>query len=213
MTSETPTSAPSAGGIEPGPGTAGASSAADTSAHLHPHTSTHASARTQGHLGETLVGIGIVLAGIGLGIGAKGISSDAGYGGVGPNFVPWLVAVMLVLCGALITWQACTGGFRQLSEEAQAPAVPYWLGFVWVSAGLLLNAGLLPKLGFALGCTLCYTLAVHGLRKADGQAKASAPRTWVTDVLTGLAISLPVYWFFTKFLDINLPGLTGTGWL
>ena len=185
MTSETPTSAPSAG----------------------------APSSRSSHLGETLVGIGIIATGIGLGLGAKGISSDAGYGGVGPNFLPWLVAVMLVLCGAVITWQARTGGFHDLSDDAETPVPPYWLGFVWVSAGLLLNAGLLTKLGFALGCTLCYTLAVHGLRKADSQAKASAPRTWLTDVLTGLAISLPVYWFFTKFLDINLPGLTGTGWL
>ena len=185
MSSETPSSAPT-----PGAGQAGGS-----------------------HLGETLVGLGIVAVGIGLGIGAKAVSSEAGYGGVGPNFVPWLVSIMLTLCGVVITWQARTGGFRDLSEGAETTVQPYWLGFMWVSAGLLLNAALLNKLGFALGCTLCYTLAVHGLRKADRQAKASAPRTWVTDVLTGLTISLPVYWFFTKFLDINLPGLTGTGWI
>ena len=165
------------------------------------------------HLGETLVGLGIVAVGIALGVGARGISSDAGYGGVGPNFLPWLVAVMLVICGAVITWQARTGGFSDLSEGAETTAPPFWLGFVWVSAGLLLNAGLIGRLGCVVGCTLCYALAVHGLRLADQQQRASAPRTWATDVLTGLAISLPVYWFFTKFLDINLPGLTGTGWL
>ena len=165
------------------------------------------------HLGETLVGLGIVAVGIALGVGARGISSDAGYGGVGPNVLPWLVAVMLVICGAVITGQARTGGFRDLSEGAETTAPPFWLGFVWVSAGLLLNAGLIGRLGFVVGCTLCYALAVHGLRLADQQQRASAPRTWVTDVLTGLAISLPVFWFFTKFLDINLPGLTGTGWL
>jgi putative tricarboxylic transport membrane protein len=31
--------------------------------------------------------------------------------------------------------------------------------------------------------------------------------------LTGLLISAPVYWLFTKFLAINLPGLTTTGWI
>ncbi len=29
----------------------------------------------------------------------------------------------------------------------------------------------------------------------------------------GLAIAAPVYWAFTQFLAINLPGLTSTGWL
>ena len=142
------------------------------------------------HLGETLVGVGIVGVGIALGVGARGISSDAGYGGVGPNFLPWLVAVMLVICGALITWQARTGGFRDLSEGAETPVPPFWLGFVWVSAGLLLNAGLIGKLGFALGCTLCYTLAVHGLRLADQQQRASAPRTWARTFVRSVWVSL-----------------------
>ena len=31
--------------------------------------------------------------------------------------------------------------------------------------------------------------------------------------VTGLCISAPVFWIFTQFLAINLPGLTGTGWL
>jgi putative tricarboxylic transport membrane protein len=26
-------------------------------------------------------------------------------------------------------------------------------------------------------------------------------------------LSAPVYWMFTKFLAINLPGLTNTGWI
>jgi putative tricarboxylic transport membrane protein len=33
------------------------------------------------------------------------------------------------------------------------------------------------------------------------------------DLVTGLAISAPVFWTFTQFLAINLPGLTATGWL
>ncbi|PZQ73744.1 MAG: tripartite tricarboxylate transporter TctB, partial [Variovorax paradoxus] len=32
-------------------------------------------------------------------------------------------------------------------------------------------------------------------------------------LLVGLAISAPVFWAFTKFLAINLPGLTATGWI
>ncbi|HSH88520.1 MAG TPA: tripartite tricarboxylate transporter TctB family protein, partial [Ramlibacter sp.] len=32
-------------------------------------------------------------------------------------------------------------------------------------------------------------------------------------LFTGVCISAPVYWTFTKFLAINLPGLTSTGWL
>ena len=68
-------------------------------------------------------------------------------------------------------------------------------------------------IGFILSCTLCYLLAVQGLRRASGQTAVNSPRTWLIDIATGLAISAPVYWAFTKFLAINLPGLTSTGWL
>ena len=79
-------------------------------------------------------------------------------------------------------------------------------------AGIVANASLITTIGFILSCALCYLLAVQGMRRAQGQA-ASRPGVLLADVLTGLAISAPVYWAFTQFLAINLPGLTSTGWL
>ena len=161
---------------------------------------------------QTLVGAVVLLTGLALAGGAIGISSEAGYGGVGPNFLPWLVSIVLTLCGAWIIWEARTGGFREL-EEPSGDARAYWPGFIWVSAGLLLNAALITTLGFILSCTLTYVMAVQGLRRASGQAAANSPRTWLVDFVTGFLISAPVYWAFTKFLAINLPGLTSTGWI
>lgn len=171
-----------------------------------------AQARTDGHWAQTFVGLGVLLTGLAMGVGAIGIPSGAGYGGVGPNFLPWLVSVVLTACGGWITWEARTGGFRQMEEDAGG-APPYWSGFIWVSAGLLLNAALIAHLGFILSCALCYLLAVQGLRRANAQPVANAPRTWALDLVAGLAIAAPVYWAFTKFLAISLPGLTNTGWI
>ncbi|MBU1357625.1 MAG: tripartite tricarboxylate transporter TctB family protein, partial [Gammaproteobacteria bacterium] len=42
----------------------------------------------QATLIQTLVGAGVAVTGIALGYGALSISSEAGYGGVGPNFLP-----------------------------------------------------------------------------------------------------------------------------
>ena len=123
-----------------------------------------------------------------------------------------LVAAVLALCGLLLLWEARSGGFRQLDAPPGA-ARGDWRAFVWVSAGLLANAALITSVGFILSCTLCYLLAVQGLRRAAGQPAAGTARTWGTDIATGAAISAPVYWMFTKLLAINLPGLTATGWL
>jgi putative tricarboxylic transport membrane protein len=81
-----------------------------------------------------------------------------------------------------------------------------------VSAGLLANAVLITTIGFILSCALCYALATQGLRRAQGQ-RAGGASTIGIDVVTGLAISAPVYWAFTQFLAINLPGLTNSGWI
>jgi putative tricarboxylic transport membrane protein len=160
---------------------------------------------------QTLIGVGVLLTGLALAAGALTIPSAAGYGGVGPNFLPWVCAVVLAICGAWIIWEARTGGFREMEEPTGDAA--HWPAFIWVSAGLLANAALITTHGFILSCTLCYVLAVQGLRRAAGEPAANAPRTWLVDTVTGAVISAPVFWMFTQFLAINLPGLTATGWI
>ena len=39
---------------------------------------------------EFAIGIGTALVGAGLAVGATQIASEAGYSGVGPNFLPWV---------------------------------------------------------------------------------------------------------------------------
>ena len=159
-------------------------------------------------LWETVVSAAVIVVGAAMAFGAKDIPSEAGYGGVGANFLPWAVAVALMVCGAVLLWQARTGGYREM-EEVTGDERPDWNGFVWVSAALLLNAGLIEHIGFILSCALTYVLAVHGLKRAFGKPA----NTWLVDTLTGVLLAAPVYWLFTKFLAINLPGLTGTGWI
>lgn len=158
---------------------------------------------------QTLVGLGVVLLGIGLGAGAVSIPADAGYAGIGPNFLPWLVSLALLVCGLTMVYKARNGGFRHMDELSGD--APYWPGFVWMSAGLLTNAVLITTIGFILSCTLCFVLASRGMRNAQGQTDTSL-KPWLTDTLTGLLIAAPVYWAFTQFLAINLPGLTQSGW-
>jgi putative tricarboxylic transport membrane protein len=108
-------------------------------------------------------------------------------------------------------WEARHGGFRHM-EEPSGAARGDWQALAWVSAGILLNAALITSIGFVFSCALCFMLAVRGLRGAEGRP-AGGLRQTVIDAATGLAISAPVYWLFTKLLNINLPGATGTGWL
>ena len=160
---------------------------------------------------QTGVGVGVILLALGLAAGAVSIPSAAGYAGIGPNFLPWLVAFALLLCGGFMVYEARSGGFRDM-EQAPGDGQPYWAGFVWMSAGLLANAVLITTIGFILSCTLCFVLAARGLRNAQGQTMQGL-QPWVNDGVTGVLIAAPVYWMFTQFLAINLPSLTASGWL
>jgi putative tricarboxylic transport membrane protein len=163
---------------------------------------------------QTLIGVGILLLGGVIAAGAVTMPSDTGYSGVGPNFLPWLVAVVLLMCGALVVREARTGGFHNMQEPGGSPR-GYWRGFGWMSAALLANAALITTIGFILSCAVCFVLAVRGLRNADMQTRPNPfnPGQILRDASLGLAISAPVYWMFTKLLAINLPGLTGSGWI
>ena len=157
------------------------------------------------------VGAAIVLTGGLLAWGALDLPAEAGYQGVGPNFLPAVVALALVVCGCCLCGQALAAGATQKVSPIDYPS-PHWRGFAWMSAGLLLNALLITRIGFVLSCTLCFVLAAHGLRQSMGAGRWR-PRTTLNDGLTGLLIAAPVYWSFTQFLAIALPGLTQTGWL
>jgi len=162
-------------------------------------------------LHQTLIGLGAIVLAAGMAYGAASISSVAGYAGIGPNVVPWAVAVALLVCGAWLVWEARTGGYRQLEAPSGGERAD-WVAFAWLSAGVLANAALITTIGFVLSCTLCYALAVRGLRHSEGKP-AGTPRQTVMDVVTGMLIAAPVFWLFTKLLAINLPGVSGTGWI
>lgn len=142
--------------------------------------------------------------------GAIHVDGDAGYGGVGPNFLPWLCAAALAVCGALLVWEAVTGGFRHAGDPG-GRAQARWMCFVWVASGLLANALLIEKIGFVLSCALCYFLAVQGLRRAAHENINA--RILIIDLAWGFIISAPTYWMFSRLLDINLPHILNTGWL
>ena len=160
---------------------------------------------------QTFIGVCALLLGALMAVGAWSIPSTAGYAGVGPNFLPWLVAVVLMVCGVWLVAHARSGGWREL-EAPSGAAQGDWPALAWVAAGVVANAAFITTIGFILSCTLCFMLAVRGLRSAEGKAHGGG-RGLVMDFVTGFLIAAPAFWLFTKLLAINLPGLTASGWI
>lgn len=163
---------------------------------------------------KSWVGVGTIAAAAALAMGASQIHGDAGYGGVGPAFLPWLVSAALAVCGVLLIVESVRS-----ADTAPAAALPTepsgvradWVSVAWISAGLLLNAAVINRVGFIVSCALLFALAAHGFRRSMDQPAGLG--RFGRDLLVGLTISAPVYWLFTKALGLTLPGLTKTGWI
>ena len=89
----------------------------------------------QGHspARQTFLGAAVAVTGLAIGWGATSISSEAGYAGVGPNFLPWVVALALVCCGIGLI-RAARGAFTPKAHFGFEAAAWYWhfVDVVWL---------------------------------------------------------------------------------
>jgi putative tricarboxylic transport membrane protein len=130
------------------------------------------------------------------GIGAMSFPNEAGYAGVSSRFVPLVVAVFLAIVGVLLAWQAFTGGFRNFVDSTLSATTDY-RGVLWVSAGVLLMALLIERVGFVIGAAVLFVCTARGF----------GSKRLVRDIVIGIVLVLPVYWLFGQVLDVSLPKL------
>ena len=138
----------------------------------------------------------VLLLAVVFGVGASQLQSDPGYAGIGAAFVPGVVSFFLGVVGALLMWQALSGGFRNFSD-AVSELVADYRGALWVTGGVLLMAALITKLGFVVAATALFVCVARGF----------GSKTALRDAVTGAVLVFPVFWLFTLVLDVNLPRL------
>jgi putative tricarboxylic transport membrane protein len=143
---------------------------------------------------------------LGLGIGVAAVTatlpSEGGYAGIGPSFMPGLVGAGLILTGLWLALEAFTGGWRNAPpDDAAARGEHAFDGaaFAWVSAGLAAHMALIGFAGFVIAGTVLFAFVARGF----GSVR------YVRNAAYGLALSLAIFLFFVKLLNVNLPA----GWL
>jgi len=147
-------------------------------------------------MSQVVIGASLGCIALGLAVGASRFPVDAGFSVMGPSVVPFAIATFAGMLSIGLLLQAMTGGFRNLSVDAPVPSGSRF-GVAWVSAGLVLNAILIDRIGFVLAGTLLFALAARGF----------GSRQWATNVLVAASVALPVYWAFGIGLGVSLPRL------
>ncbi|MFN0159729.1 MAG: tripartite tricarboxylate transporter TctB family protein [Burkholderiales bacterium] len=151
---------------------------------------------------EIALSLGVLALGGGAVVITAGLSGEGGYSGIGPNFVPAVVSGGLLVLGLWLLFEALSGGWRQAvpdDPEARGEHAFHAAGFGWVSAGLFAHMALIGHAGFVIA----------GMALFAGVARGFGSRRIARDLALGLVISLAVFLFFVKLLNVNLPA----GWL
>ena len=142
---------------------------------------------------EALVGAGVLaLAGVAVAETALAPASPL-YAKVGPEAFPYGVGAALAVLGAMLLAQGLRGGWRDPAIEAEIGR-PRLVPFLWVAAGLLVNAALIAWLGFILASTALFVCIARGF----------GSRQILRDFSWGLGLALLAYLGFAKLLAIRL---------
>ena len=149
---------------------------------------------------ELSLSLGVIALGVAAGAVTAQLPSAGGYAGIGPNFFPGLVSAGLVAIGAWLLWESVSGGWRSLAQPEPGTEHPFKTdSFIWVSVGLFLHMALIGTAGFVIAGTILFACVARGF----GSARPAR------DAALGVVLSLAVYLFFVKFLNVGLPA----GWM
>lgn len=151
---------------------------------------------------EIALSLGVLALGIGVAGVTATLPSEGGYAGIGPNFIPAVVAGGIILLGAWLALEAFTGGWRSAAPDDAAARGEHAFngaGFGWISAGLFVHMALIGWAGFVVAGVALFACVARGF----GSTRIAR------DLAIGLALSIAIYAFFVKLLNVNLPA----GWL
>jgi putative tricarboxylic transport membrane protein len=145
---------------------------------------------------EIALSLGVVALGIGVAAITATLSSEGGYAGIGPNFIPAVVAAGIIALGVWLAIEAFGGGWRDAPEHGEKfEPMP----FLWVSAGLFAQMALIGWAGFIVAGTVLFACVARGF----------GSRRIARDIAVALVLTVGIYLFFVKLLNVSLPA----GWL
>lgn len=145
---------------------------------------------------EIALSLGVIALGLGVAGVTATLPSEGGYAGIGPNFIPAVVAAGIVALGVWLSAEAFTGGWRKAPEHQE---VFQKNPFLWVSTGLFAHMALIGWAGFVVAGTVLFACVARGF----------GSRRLARDIALALVFTVGIYLFFVKLLNVSLPA----GWL
>jgi putative tricarboxylic transport membrane protein len=145
--------------------------------------------------GELAISFALIALGSFVVYGTQSIAETQGYAQIGPRLFPYIIGVGMALCGAVLGWQALSGGWRNVPLDQEGHDAPDWIAFTIVSAGIVLHMVVIGWAGFIIASTLLFVLIARGFNS----------RRLVRDAVVGVLLAVAVFFIFTAGLGLSLP--------
>jgi len=120
---------------------------------------------------------------------ASHLNAAVRYARIGPQTVPYVVAVGLAGLGLWTIIEALRGDFPEREPQEVRPVL-------WIVGGLLLQLLTIRTVGFSIATGLLFALVARGFGE----------RRWWISVPAGVVISMLVWLLFARGLALTLPG-------
>ena len=142
-------------------------------------------------IGEIIIAAGVLVLAIVIFWQTMTIPVSPIYAKVGPTVMPMITAAGLALLGAMLMYEALTGGWR---TEEEKNVTPDRTALLWITAGLVLNVLLIGNAGFTIASIVLFVCVARGF----------GSKALLRDAGIGAAFALIAYFGFAQTLGINI---------
>lgn len=119
---------------------------------------------------------------------ATRLGAGGAYARIGPQTIPYAIAICLGLLAVWTAIEAVRGDFPEREKQEFAP-------IIWIVGGLLAQLILIKFAGFSIATAILFAMTARGL------GKVSLPLA----LAAGLVLSVLIWFVFSRLLALTLP--------
>lgn len=153
-----------------------------------PGGSAHAVSRRRPDWAALAIAVALVVLGGIVAWDASRLGAGGAYARIGPQTIPFVIAICLVGLGVWTAFEAWRGDFPEREPQELRPVL-------WIVGGLLVQLLLIRTVGFSIATGLLFGLVARGFGEK---------RLWLS-IPAGFLLSLLVWFAFARGLQLSLP--------
>jgi len=135
-----------------------------------------------------IIAAALIIIGVIVAWDASRLGAGGAYARIGPQTIPFVIAVGLVGLGIWTAFEAWRGDFPEREPQEAKPVL-------WIVAGLLLQLLLIRFTGFSIATGLMFAFVARGFGER---------RLWLS-IPSGILLSGLVWFAFARGLQLSLP--------